>query len=311
MMKKQKAFTLVELLVVIAIIGILVALLLPAVQKARDAARRTQCINNLKQIGLALHNYEGSQKSFPAGAISSNALSWRVLLLPYLEETAAYDQFDFKSDDGRTGLKEENLNLGLLEIKAWYCPSGDNKLTTYGSGATIDTGEHTLTAHYCGVAGADSKDLNGQPYPYLATSKRGNYVDTGVMYINSKVRFKDISDGTSKTIVVGEMVHDWPGIFLEDPSDPNREGRGVGGGNTQPWVRGTFGTNGSTACHSTLYTVNSSGVYLNDIPFASIHAGVCNFAKCDGSTDSISEDIDIYVYRAMSTRSWDELVTSP
>src|SRR6188474_2683919 len=91
----RRAFTLVELLVVIAIIGVLVALLLPAVQAAREAARRMSCSNNLKQLSLALHNYEDTHKTLPPAGIDSNQMSWTVLLLPYMEQKPLYDQFNF------------------------------------------------------------------------------------------------------------------------------------------------------------------------------------------------------------------------
>ena len=93
--QNRRGFTLVELLVVIAIIGILIALLLPAVQAAREAARRTECTNNMKQIGLALHNYHGPHRTFPPGGMVSNGLSYIVMLLPYMEQKALYDRFDF------------------------------------------------------------------------------------------------------------------------------------------------------------------------------------------------------------------------
>src|SRR5690349_14305662 len=113
-------FTLVELLVVIAIIGVLVALLLPAVQSAREAARRMQCSNNLKPLSLALHNYESALKTFPPAGIDSNQMSWTVLLLPYFEQQALYDQFNFNK--GAWNAFNRITLVQGARIKALICP---------------------------------------------------------------------------------------------------------------------------------------------------------------------------------------------
>jgi prepilin-type N-terminal cleavage/methylation domain-containing protein len=120
-MKTRMAFTLVELLVVIAIIGILVALLLPAVQAAREAARRTECSNNLRQIGLGLLQYEGTKKVFPTGALSTgNMLSWHAMILPYIEEQGIASQINYK----QVGcLQTPNHALAMNPIETYFCPS--------------------------------------------------------------------------------------------------------------------------------------------------------------------------------------------
>src|SRR5260370_18235913 len=119
-MRRRCGFTLIELLVVIAIIAILIALLVPAVQKVREAASRTQCINNLKQIGLAAHNYHGVMKAFPSGRISTSNASPLVLLLPHLEQANKYNQFDFNSDFNSSGT---NATARTQDVAVFLCPS--------------------------------------------------------------------------------------------------------------------------------------------------------------------------------------------
>ena len=130
--RQRTAFTLVELLVVIAIIGVLVALLLPAVQSAREAARRSQCTNNLKQLSLALHNYETVHNTLPPAGIDSNQMGWTVLLLPFFEQQALYDQFNFNK--GAWNAFNRITLVQGVRIKAIICPD----LTTKRD----DAGQH-------------------------------------------------------------------------------------------------------------------------------------------------------------------------
>ena len=125
-MRNRSGFTLVELLVVIAIIGILIALLLPAVQAAREAARRSQCQNNLKQLGLGLHNYHDVKGHFPIGADSVSQLSWRVYLLPYIEQDALFEKFDLGPGNWNGGANKEGPNKlvhATNRIASFNCPS--------------------------------------------------------------------------------------------------------------------------------------------------------------------------------------------
>ena len=182
------AFTLVELLVVIAIIGVLVALLLPAVQMAREAARRTQCGNNLKQIGLGLANHHTAQGSYPAGitdrrpfgSTAERQLSWNIFLLPYIEQTNVYDRFDLtKAYDA-----PENEEAAGTVVEVFLCPTTSTRADdrqrdkTDGLGAT----------DYGGMFGAQTV---GPP---------GN----GIMIFDRTVSVAEIRDGTSNTIIVAE-----------------------------------------------------------------------------------------------------------
>jgi prepilin-type N-terminal cleavage/methylation domain-containing protein/prepilin-type processing-associated H-X9-DG protein len=200
--RRLRAFTLIELLVVIAIIGILIALLLPAVQKIREAAARLQCQNNLHQIGLALHNYHGAQGYFPPAFVGNPGTTpknnpapagwgWGTWILPYIEQGPLYDQLN-PTVNGIPGPLTDPATtpLGLLcqtRIKTYICPSDLAPLTN------DQRGFHAYSSYAAvgGSAGTSGNSLN----------------QNGVMYQASKIRITDIPDGTSNTVVVGERAY--------------------------------------------------------------------------------------------------------
>ncbi|HVJ66658.1 MAG TPA: DUF1559 domain-containing protein, partial [Caulifigura sp.] len=176
LLKKKSGFTLIELLVVIAIIAILIALLLPAVQQAREAARRTQCKNNLKQIGLALHNYESTYTVFPPGRGSFTEATPGAFILPFLEQGSQYSLFDFSySLNGST----KNTAAIRQTISAYQCPS------------------HPIVPGF---------PLNGQANYQPCTGSNADLgTMTGIFFINSSTKFRDIPDGTSNTAMYSEI----------------------------------------------------------------------------------------------------------
>jgi prepilin-type N-terminal cleavage/methylation domain-containing protein len=190
----RRAFTLVELLVVIAIIAILVALLLPAVNSAREAARRTQCMNQLRQLGLAAINYEAANRTFPPGIVDDDdnqqiaQHNGLVFMLPFMEESALYDQYDFTS----TWRSENNLLIAQNQVGTLICPSHESRV--------VDDG---------GVGGAPSDyAFSKGDVAYLC----GNPTERGMFDVNSATKAGQITDGMSKTIAMGEAVSDptWP-----------------------------------------------------------------------------------------------------
>ncbi len=296
------AFTLVELLVVITIIGILIALLLPAVQAAREAARRMSCSNNLKQIGLAMHGYHSAHSSFPPGLAWSTRGGWSYMyfILPYVEQ-AALDEA-YRKEAVAFTIDADAPRLSLLN-----CPSLD--LTTVVMPVTGAPGAANALA-YVGVQGANRDGTCPTPsnaqYPVLPTPGwgcgGGGYANTGILYPMSGVRMGEVKDGSSNTLMIGEIAWDcglvgWVG-----------------------WPRGCDDGNGGTyATKNVLYAPNfakstlvSGGVAMfDDVSFGSNHPGGCQFLAGDGSVHFLQENIEMNLYRALATRASDESVQIP
>jgi len=307
-LQKRAAFTLVELLVVIAIIGILMGLLLPAVQAAREAARRTQCQNNLRQIGLALHNYESAKGNFPPGwsvraGVNTEiqeeqpGYGWAFELLPYVEMNNLYEQFDRSFPVDAAG------HVPLLDtfIPGFACPSdaGPNHVML-GGGHDHDH-DHDLASDDDHDHDYDGNvDESGEP---LFSVGRANFVGVfgtleveedviqsdGMFFRNSKIRVAQVTDGTSNTLFVGERTSEhgvslWSGVVHEAQA---------------PFAR-ILGT-----CD---HLPNCQDHHFDD--FSSNHPQGANFVLVDGSTRMFNDDMDVNVYRAMATRGGKEVVTS-
>lgn len=301
--KQRRGFTLVELLVVIAIIGVLVALLLPAVQAAREAARRMQCQNHLKQIGLALQNYHDTFHVFPPGATKSNQTSWHVHVLPFMELKNLYDKFNFNkgnyTDTQANGQLGRGGN-GLTKVPGYLCPSSPAQKMMLGdpnlaNSPDLVNGNSPYTTHYYGNMGPKGAVVSppGGTYLVNVVGDHGGMSKQGIFASDSKTRIADITDGTSNTFLVGEnSYHDQKY-----------------GSRFRNWMRGTDGgyicgarniingINTRTPAKSTVY---------NDIAMASHHPGGTNFALCDGSTRFVTQNIPLGIYKAISSRDGSE-----
>ncbi|HWL10732.1 MAG TPA: DUF1559 domain-containing protein [Planctomicrobium sp.] len=236
--RQDSGFTLIELLVVIAIIAILVALLLPAVQQAREAARRSQCKNNLKQVGLALHNYHDTHSCFPPGSVSTRESAtcgdagssftrmrkvpnWRAQIWPGIDQSALYNRMDWSSDcrmfsaySGNASVTS-NQNYSILSqlvISVYVCPSSPFKpcanLSQGFVGATNGTGQHQ-TPMYVGIAGASNISTaefpTGTTVGVVAGTDGRIWTSNGILLWDRVIRLRDVTDGASNTMIVAEQ----------------------------------------------------------------------------------------------------------
>jgi prepilin-type N-terminal cleavage/methylation domain-containing protein len=260
------AFTLIELLVVIAIIAILIGLLLPAVQKVRDAAARSTCQNNLKQIGLGLHSYHDTNRGLPQGYGTAATISgtasgwgWGALILPQVEQDALHKQLNVAGGDAT--FPNPANTLSQTRIAVYRCPADG------GSDLNSHRGNHA-TSNYIGVYGAYDHDLN-------TTETRPN----GSFFQNSKVIFGDMTDGLSNTLTIGERRYT-NGVGSNPKNGAVWVGRGPGGGNAST-VHTIWGS-------SSVLKLNGTQVYA----FSSNHSGVVGFVLGDGSVRHIRDSIN-------------------
>ncbi len=286
-MRKSLGFTLVELLVVIAIIGILVGLLLPAVQAAREAARRMQCSNNLKQLGLAAHTYHDAHRNFPigqhlfgtltpAGASRGLAYNWSYALLPFIEQTSLYNQFDNRFPVFENTITK-NGTLAGTPLAAFSCPS-DKKPPTID--LTTETVRPSATTSYKAVNGAYNNGYstigNADPVVFNGTFERDSRAIFGI---------KNLTDGTSNTIIFAETKWGMNATgrtrtYIYGASDP---GSAVASGASEC----SF-VNGQTAMNWVITVAVSSA----NRTAGSFHTGGAQFAFGDGSIHFVSENID-------------------
>lgn len=300
---QNKGFTLIELLVVIAIIAILIALLLPAVQQAREAARRTQCKNNLKQMGLAMHNYHDVHLTFPIGTRTDNAqtntwgMSWLVGILPYIDQAPLYNMLDpairhsgFTGNSGKTN--------GVI-INAYLCPSSP-------VGAMNGAWSGQMRAQYTGISGATDGTTTSATYPVGAgwgTTLRSH---SGVLISEGEVvRMRDITDGTSNTMCVAEannyfdgktLVHSRYGWMIGNRNNPTAE-------QTYNLTTLYFPPN-STAVVGNLagnFRSSHNGIY-------SAHTGGVQGLLSDGAVRFVSENVDMETLRRLATRADGEVI---
>ncbi len=296
MSRRASGFTLVELLVVIAIIGILVGLLLPAVQAAREAARRMQCSSNVRQLGIAVHNFESAYKKLPSGWISNGTSGapgwgWATKLLPFMEGNNLYNQInlDVEIDD------DVHAQVRVTPVSTFICPSDpfenlfaitegdghhDHDHITYSSGdeRLDDHGDvlfEVAKSNYIGMFG--TFELEDAPY-------NGN----GMFFGNSALRFRDVTDGLSNTLMIGERS--------------GRLGGSIWHGNI-PEAAESYARILGVSDHSP----NDAHGHFED--FSSYHSGGVNFMRADTSTFFLPNSIDERVYHAISTRTGGEVET--
>lgn len=293
MTSPKRGFTLIELLVVMAIMGILVGLLLPAVQATREAARRAHCINNCRQIGLAIHQFESANKRLPSGWISDTPVDrpgwgWASFILPFIEQDNVQKQIDYKVQFSLPAMLEVRTTVFSL----FECPSDtgpqiskldfipDDPPPPFEIGYLHDPPDTTIDllvskCNYSGVFGSEEIGLN---------PSAGN----GVFFRNSKIRFKNITDGLSNTLIIGERRGDlgtvtWVGV--------------------EPLVEQSAARIVASADHPP----NDLDGRFED--FRSPHGVGVHFVSADGSTRLISNAISLDVFRGLATRAGKEVVS--
>ena len=323
MRMRRKGFTLIELLVVIAIISVLVSMLLPAVQQAREAARRSQCRNNLKQIGVALHNYHDACRVFPPGYVDLNGnpnstpdndlgsgWGWATFLLPYMDQGPLYNQINFNVGVGLG----TNKQLSQTALPAFQCPSDgmQDPFAVYDSsfGTPITTVAHS---NYVGCNGwiecFGGAGGNPQPGP-LADGLNGTFGKAGVglFYRNSKNSAANVTDGLSNTIVVGERSSNHA---------PSTWTGAITGGRCPAWMAQNTGPYAPPPgpaydnadfgealifahCNATHLPNADFPVFDPDV-YYSFHTGGCHFLFGDGSVRFISSSVNGPTYQALAT----------
>lgn len=272
----SRGFTLIELLVVISIISILIAMLLPALQSAREAARRTSCWNNMAQLGLALHDYEYHYETFPPGVTNPDGpirneaegihVSWVVKILPYMEERAVFKQFD----QAAGAYAAANSEARSASIPVLECPSVPNM-------GEPDDGVQRIS--YAGCHHDTESPID-----------KDNH---GLLFLNSRVRYSDIFDGSSKTILLGEM------LVSE---------------NSLGWASGTRATLRNTGSFEQSGLPGSAAEEFVEDPlyvggFGSFHAGdLANFVFADGSVRALSQSIEPKLFRQLGHRADGEII---
>jgi prepilin-type N-terminal cleavage/methylation domain-containing protein len=298
----RPAFTLVELLVVIAIIGILVALLLPAVQAAREAARRMQCRNNLKQIGLAILNYESTNKVFPTGEVHGGSWNtgysasaagsppnhcewdgqigiWSNLIFPQLEQQAAYDLLDFKIRKQYTSAN--NRQVMKMPFAFYFCPSDPYKglTTVWGSSDNV-----ARIMHYFAVSGED--EGSSTPHKDGAVTYGHCNWHNGMFYNDSEIEMGEVRDGTSNTAMICET---W-GRTTVNHTEPGTDSRGMN-------------------LHNVVYfNYPPNATKVNPWKANSFHEGGVHLVLVDGSVHFINNSIDGPTWRALSTIKGGEVI---
>ena len=323
--KNRHAFTLIELLVVIAIIGILVALLLPAIQAAREAARRAKCVSKLGQLGIALQNYESAHGSLPPGVVNPDGpirnlpeeyhMSWIVYVLPYIDETVTFKAVDFSAG----AYDKENMPVRTIGLSSLICPSfcGESPEASAANGYIEEGVEDEAEP-------ADPSDYGSWNY-YDVTLGYSNYAgchndvetpidvdNNGVLFLNSRIRISDITDGATHTIFVGEKLGSPNDLGWMSGTRATLRNTGTPF-NMTPWDEGTDVFEDTVIDETDLKPEEAAKKKLAEElrvgGFGSDHPYAINFLFGDGAVRTLTEDLDLGVLKQLGSRNDGKLLT--
>ena len=322
--RRPKGFTLIELLVVIAIIAILIGLLLPAVQKVREAAARMSCTNNLKQIGLALHGTHDQQGKFPKGCGRSDVdksdwgSSWKVYILPAIEQDAIFTKWQHTGSSGYSNANNMALANKAM-IKTYRCPS--SSVPEFCPNANNGGGFIFMFTSYTGIAGSSLTSVSNLGH--------GSVSGGGILFPNSAVTIPSISDGTSNTIMVGEQsdhLRTAAGVAVPGGqgaiTSQGPHGWTMGCANTDSPPPAFSGDGRAFNTSTTRWSINQKGLDNNlggngvgdntgtNIPLSSQHTGGANVAMADGSVKFMSANIPLPTLQYLSDRADGNVIPS-
>jgi prepilin-type N-terminal cleavage/methylation domain-containing protein/prepilin-type processing-associated H-X9-DG protein len=292
--RPRKGFTLIELLVVIAIIAILIGLLLPAVQKVREAAARAKCMNNLKQLGLAVHNYHDANGFLPPSRLNYEYLGWTVLILPYLEQGNVATQFDLTKK-----LSAQPAAALQATVSVYQCPSRHQggQLSTQLDPSS-GTNQGTL-GDYAAVDGYRTSDP-----PYRRTSAHGTMIVakwSSASNWKSMTNLMSVTDGLSSTLLIGEKHVSQSAIGIEWNGSKGGDGP-ILGSFAYNIIRITGEENTGTGNYPLAKGPNDTAGGFAHMVFGSWHAGVCNFVFGDGSVKALNNNMATRPLAQLTTR---------
>ncbi len=336
MKNRRPGFTLIELLVVIAIIAVLIALLLPAVQAAREAARRAQCVNNLKQIGLAMHNYHDQQGTLPPGVKGCCWGTWLVFVLPYIEQGNMFNAWNAVGNDRYEGMGIQpsgmfryagaaNTTVTYRRVSSYYCPSDPNNLNLVGIGQVtsqnyvVNFGNTIVTQNQYYLYNGVKLPFLGAPFTDMGAPDSDITAGTQQASAAGTVSFAGIPDGLSSTMLTSEILvgsgwdlrgFSWWGYAAEFTGlyPPN---------STFPDVLQSAGYCGSVPpnppCTGATGSQSSGGTYtglgmVNGV--RSKHPGGANVGLADGSVRFIKNSVNVYTFQCLASTKGSEIVSS-
>ncbi|WP_422928197.1 DUF1559 domain-containing protein [Singulisphaera sp. PoT] len=325
-MRSRRGFTLIELLVVIAIIAVLIALLLPAVQAAREAARRAQCVNNLKQLGIAMHNYHGSVGSFPSGCVNNTsfggpAWNWASFILPQMEQTALFNAVNFALNNG----DPQNTTVSQTIVAGFLCPSDDsNRIFTNLWWCYAQNWGVTMSGAATNYVACVGDNKFGIPFDIYSGDSSGTYYGHNGTFrglfgeaTNGICKsIADVTDGTSNTLLLGENSPNFNGALNWPNGDATYATTVIPLNWRTNLQDGQVDTDGSV-CNAVVAALDSPNSYVHcfrnqlyAFGFKSKHPGGSNFVMADGSVRFLKMSVNPRTYNALGSRAGGEIISA-